>query len=314
VLGVLGLLGSLGVGLMGCGGGRGGSGVPNDPWIVGVALRDEAEPRQAQMKADLELAASGESRVKLLFRDAAGDAAAQDAQVREFIQQGVALIIVNPVDAQQAAAPIAKAMAERIPVIALDSDVEGEPCTCFIGSDNEKIGEGAGRVLRELLVLRGKVVELKGPATSPLAPQRHAGFLRGLRGSEIEVIFDPECSGREEDAQREMAAALALFPQIDGVFAYNDVMAHGAYLAAKEEGKGRHRSIRGFVGIGALPEQGLKYLREGSLTATVEYPTGGAKAIETAVRILRGDVVSKRLSPDIHIFTEENRAKGGDLL
>ena len=63
------------------------------------------------------------------------------------------------------------------------------------------------------------------------------------------------------------------------VYAHNDPGAHGAYLAAKAAG--REKQIM-FVGIDALPQEGVAYVREGVLGATFQYPTGGAEAIATA--------------------------------
>ena len=48
-----------------------------------------------------------------------------------------------------------------------------------------------------------------------------------------------------------------------------------------------------FVGIDALPQEGVAYVRQGILDATFHYPTGGAEAIDTALKILQGETVPK---------------------
>ena len=95
----------------------------------------------------------------------------------------------------------------------------------------------------------------------------------------------------EPNARREMESALATSPEIDVVYAHNDPGAHGAWLAARAVG--RQENIR-FVGIDALPHEGLQYVRQGILDATFLYPTGGDKAIEIALAILRGEEVPKQ--------------------
>ena len=60
-------------------------------------------------------------------------------------------------------------------------------------------------------------------------------------------------------------------------------MAYGAYLAAKE--KGRHEEIA-FVGVDGLSNEGTKYVQDGILAATFEYPLCVDKAVELAVRLL----------------------------
>jgi ribose transport system substrate-binding protein len=108
-----------------------------------------------------------------------------------------------------------------------------------------------------------------------------------------------------------MEAALAKFEKIDAVFAHNDPGAHGAYLAAKAAGRERQML---FVGIDALPQEGQKYVSEGILNVTFQYPTGGAEAIDTALKILAGQQVPKKIVLGSRVFTPENIARGGDVL
>jgi len=57
--------------------------------------------------------------------------------------------------------------------------------------------------------------------------------------------------------------------QIDCVYAHNDPGAHGAYLAAKAAGREQEML---FVGIDALPQEGVAYVQQGILDATFQYP------------------------------------------
>ena len=61
--------------------------------------------------------------------------------------------------------------------------------------------------------------------------------------------------------------ALSRFDHIDLVYAHNDPGAHGAYLAAKAAG----RDNIVFVGIDALPQEGVAYVRQGILDAPSRY-------------------------------------------
>jgi ribose transport system substrate-binding protein len=108
-----------------------------------------------------------------------------------------------------------------------------------------------------------------------------------------------------------MESALARFKNIDLVYAHNDPGAHGAYLAAKAAG--REKAIT-FVGIDALPQEGQAYVRQGVLSASFEYPTGGREAIEAALKILNGEEVSKEITLPSRVFTKENVDKGGEWL
>jgi ribose transport system substrate-binding protein len=249
----------------------------------------------------------------VLFSDAQNRSETQQSQVREFIQRGVDLIVISPRESRPLTKPVAEAMDKKIPVIVLDRKVEGDKYTCFIGADNVKIGREAGKHLVKLLGGKGEVVELKGLMTSTPGQERHNGFIEGIAGSQIKVIFDADCQWLEPNAQREMKSALSRFPRIDAVYGHNDPSAHGAYLAAKQEGKGREAAIK-FIGIDSLPTEGVRYVKEGILTASFQYPTGGKEAIEKALKILKGEKVEKNITLGTRLYTKENAEGGGEEL
>lgn len=313
---VLTVVGLMVVGFAGCGGGKkkttAKKGTPDNPWIIGMSQCNLGEPWRVQMNKDIKAAAAKHPEIDVLFKDAQNKSTVQQDQVREFIQQGVDLIIISPKEAKPLTQPVADAMDAGIPVIVLDRKVMGDKYTCFIGADNTKIGFEAGKFLVKLLNGKGKVVELKGLMTSTPGQERHNGFRKAIKDYPgIKVIFEADCEWLEEKAQAEMNSALARFPQIDAVYAHNDPSAHGAWLAAQAEGKGREKTIK-FVGIDALPNEGVMYVKQGILAATFQYPTGGDVAIDMALKILKGEKVPKNITLGTRIFTPENVDRGGD--
>jgi ribose transport system substrate-binding protein len=101
---------------------------------------------------------------------------------------------------------------------------------------------------------------------------------------------------------------LSRFSKIDLVYAHNDPGAHGAYLAAKAAGREKEML---FVGIDALPQEGIAYVSQDILSATFQYPTGGTEAVDTALKILRREPVTKEITLGSRLFTKENVADGG---
>jgi ribose transport system substrate-binding protein len=63
-----------------------------------------------------------------------------------------------------------------------------------------------------------------------------------------------------------------------------------------------------------LPHEGVAYAEQGILSATFQYPTGGAEAIETALKILAGQTVPKKIVLGSRLFTAENAKRGGEAL
>ena len=303
----------LAVVLAGCSKMQAKRGTAAHPYVIGMSQCNLGEPWRVQMNADIKAAAADHPELTVLYKDAQNKTPVQQDQVREFVAQGVDLIIISPKEALPLTKPVAEAMDAGTPVIVLDRKVEGDKYTCFIGADNVKIGREAGKYLVKILGGKGSIVELKGLMTSTPGQERHQGFMEGIKGSQIKIIFDADCHWLEPDAQREAASALARFPQIDAVYGHNDPSAHGAYSAAKQEGKGRNKSIK-FIGIDSLPTEGIRYVKEGILTATFQYPTGGKEAIDNALKILKGEQVPKNITLGTRIFTKDNVAKGGETL
>ncbi|MGQ9672487.1 MAG: substrate-binding domain-containing protein [Candidatus Aminicenantales bacterium] len=280
-------------------------------WTIGMSQCNLGEPWRVQMNLDIKNAADQHPELRIIFKDAQNDSLKQRAQIEEFINAGVDLLIVSPKEAAPLTPPVAAAYDRGIPVIVLDRRILGEKYTCFIGADNKKIGRAAGRWIVQRLGGKGKVVELKGLMTSTPGQDRHSGFREGIKASGIEVIFDADMKWLEPEARREMESALARFKTIDLVYAHNDPGAHGAYLAARAAG--REKEII-FVGIDALPHEGQVYVKQGILAASFEYPTGGREAVATALKILRGETVSKEIVLNSRVFTQENIDRGGDWI
>jgi ribose transport system substrate-binding protein len=250
-------------------------------FTIGMSQCNLGEPWRVQMNADVKAAAEKHPELKVVFKDAQNDTLRQRAHVEEFVGSKVDVLIISPKD------------------------------TCFIGADNRKIGKAAGQWIVKKLGGKGNVVELKGLMTSTPGQDRHEGFVEGIKGSEIKVVFDADMKWLEPGARKEMESALARFEKIDLVYAHNDPGAHGAYLAAKAAG--REKAIM-FVGIDALPQEGVAYVSQGILSATFQYPTGGTEAIDTALNIFAGKTVDKKITLGSRVFTKENVAAGGEAL
>lgn len=286
-----------------------GSAAAKAAYTIGMSQCNLGEPWRVQMNDDVRRAAEAHPELKMIFKDAQNDTLKQRSHVEEFISAGVDLIIISPKEAQPLTEPIAGAMDAGIPVIVLDRRVIGDNYTCFIGADNRLIGREAGKWIVSALGGKGNVVELKGLMTSTPGQDRHSGFREAIKDSQINIIFEADMKWLEPDARKEMESALSRFDQIDLVYAHNDPGAHGAWLAAKAAG--REGQIR-FVGIDALPHEGVLYVKEGILAATFQYPTGGAEAIDAALKILRGESVPKEITLGSRVFTAENVEVGGE--
>jgi len=278
-------------------------------WTIGFSQSNQGDAYRSLIADDLFAAAAEHPDMLLVVRDAGGDASAQASQLREMIGLGVDLIIVCPEDPMAVTPVVGQAMDADIPVVVLDRPVIGRQYTTLIAPDDEQLGEAVGHWLVEKLDGKGNLIELEGTVDSAESIARKKGFRRAIRDADFDVMLSTVTDWKAQDAAEAMESALAQFDSIDAVFGHDDVIAHAAYLEAKDAG--RADSIL-FVGIGGLPEEGLKWVREGTLDATLAQTSGGRLAVAIALQVLRGESVPQRITPTTRVYTPKNVASGGE--
>jgi ribose transport system substrate-binding protein len=280
-------------------------------YTIGFSQCNSAEPWRAQMDADIKAAAKEHSNLKLIAKDAQNDRARQMSQVKEFITAKVDAIVISPLDTSLTPT-VAEAFDAGIPVIVLDRKVLGDKYTVFIGADNRLIGAQVGEWVKKTLGGKGNVVELKGLSSSTPAQERSEPFRAAVKGTEIKIVYDADMEWLKARAIEKMRAALARNAEKDSiqlVYGANDPAAIAAYEVAKDAG--REKEMK-FVGVDALPNEGVEAVRKGILDATFEYPNGAKEAIATAFDIFAGKKPEKSITLGTRLFTKENVSKGGE--
>jgi ribose transport system substrate-binding protein len=294
------LLAALALSAAGCGKAKSGK------HLIGFSQCNLGEPWRVAMNAEVAARAKGFPDLEIAFADAQQDNARQVADVENFLRQKIDLLMISPNEAKPLTPIVRKAFEQGIPVIVLDRAIEGDTYTLFIGADNREIGKAAGKYIAELLHGRGDIVEIKGLPGSPPARDRSEGFREAIASSpDVKIVHDPVANWLREEAMAQMESALAAHEHIDLVYAHNDPMAMGAYLAAKA--KGREGEMK-FVGIDGLPglDGGRQMVADGKLVATFVYPTGGREAVDAAVRIFAGEKVPRKIVLPTLMITKEN--------
>ena len=264
--------------------------------LIGFSQANLGEPWRVAMNAEVAEAAKGHPELEFVYADAQQDNAKQVADVENFLRQKIDLLIISPNEAKPLTPIVKRAFESGIPVVVLDREIEGETYTTFIGANNRDIGKAAGEYVATLLGGKGAIVEIKGLPGSTPARDRSEGFREAIAGFPgIRIVHDPVANWLREEAMTQMESALSAHPTIDLVYAHNDPMAMGAYLAAKA--KGRDSAMK-FIGIDGLPglDGGRQAVQDGKLAATFVYPTGGREAVDIAVRILKGEQVPHRIT------------------
>ena len=279
-----------------------------DKYVIGMSQCNLGEPWRVAMNDQIAMAAEKHPEFEVIFADAAQDNSKQIADIENFVQMGVDLIITSPNEATPLTNAVSAAYDAGIPVILLDRKIDGDKYTQFIGADNVDMGRIAGEYIADtLLPDGGKVCEIKGLEGTSGGIDRDNGFREGIKKNDkIEIVAVNNADWLREKAITVAEEMLQTNDEIDLFLALNDPMAEGAYIAAKNAGK--EGDIL-FVGFDGLPtaDGGIRSVMDGRLSMTQVYPTGGTEAIESAYQLLvEGKELDKTLTLTSEIVTPDN--------
>ena len=263
---------------------------PKDKYVVAFSQANYAEPYRQHVNNDLTELAKAIPQFELQIADGAGNDNTQTSQVDNFVTQGADILLISPFEAAPLTPAVTRAMKAGIPVIELDRQTNGDPgkdYTAFVGGDNYKIAFEAGAyTAKTLLPDGGDVAVLEGLPSSTPAVQRLNGFKDGVKqNAKINVVAEQAADWLPDKAQTAFSAILQAHPDVKVVYASNDMMAAGSYLAAKGAGKEGQIGIIGTDGLPG-PAGGVRAVASGQWAATFTYPTGAAEALDLARKIL----------------------------
>ncbi|GMU93073.1 MAG: hypothetical protein AMXMBFR4_21310 [Candidatus Hydrogenedentota bacterium] len=311
----------LGIGLVmaflaGCGSGgseaTAGGAPPPRTFRIAFSQCNSAEPYRTVQNNILkrEIKRYGDQ-FQLVIHDAQQDNARQVAQIENIIQQRVDLLIVAPNEAAPLTPVVKKAREAGIKVICLERDLVSPEYDLFVGANNEVIGEMAGQFVKEHLeskqVESPVVVEMKGLLGTKPQEERHNGARKYIDAVAGVRVIEEVANWLQDEASKRMQTLLQANPKIDVVYAHNDPMAIGCYLAAKDAGREKEMIFVGVDGLGG-PAGGIKKVMDGVLACTFVYPPCAAEALENAIMMLNGHQVPPRIILQPTKVTPENAA------
>lgn len=261
-------------------------------YLIGVSLSNVMEPWLSHTIDAMSAQRLADSRINIIFKDAAGSQEKQLQDIEQLMECGVDLLIVAPGDSESLQDKVEE-LYQEIPVVVMGIDPGTEDYTSFIEFNDYEIGRLAGSYIMEKQYRAGdEMVVLTGPSGSPISEKRLQGFKDAVSGDiEEEQIHYLNGEWLRDKAENRMKDYLVVNQKADVVFAFNDEMAYGAYLAQKQY---RVTGIC-FLGVDGFTGNlgGIDLVERGILDATIQCPEIGSLAYETAVRILDGEKVEK---------------------
>ena len=261
----------------------------------------EAGAREGALEAAVEMVWKGS-----LKED---DPAQQIQIVEQFVSKGVDGIVLAPIDDKALKGPVAAAMQKGIPVVIMDSALEGEPTKNFlstVSTNNHRGGEMAGEQLGKLLDGKGKVVLFRFKQGSASAGQREAGFLEAIKKfPDIQVILDNRYSGTTaSEAQSAALSMLGKLKQADGIFCSAEPSTLGMLLALKQSNLTGSKKFVGFD----ISQGVMEGLRKGEIQALIaQNPKRiGHEAVKVLVAKMKGETVPAVIETGAAVITKKN--------
>ncbi|SHK27887.1 substrate-binding domain-containing protein [Hymenobacter psychrotolerans] len=255
-------------------------------YTIGFSQCTNGDAWRQAMLAGMKKELSFYPEVDFHMKDAKYSSTLQQEQIKEFLEEGIDLLIVSANEAEPVTPIIEEVYNRGIPVVILDRRTTSKLYTAYVGGNNEEVGHTAGNYVANLLKQKGRVVEVLGAPGSSPAVDRHLGFEQALAAYPgIQKVAQINSNWERPSVLERLPAVLRAQPNVDLIFAHNDRLALGAYQVCKQLGMQRRVKI---VGVDGLPGSrgGIQLVQDGILTATLLYSPGGEEAIRTAMRIL----------------------------
>lgn len=232
----------------------------------------------------------------------------QNKQINQFVDEGVDLLIVSPNQLSAISKAVERAYDKGIPVILYDRKTNSDKYTAFIGCDNYTIGKSMGTFIAQQLQGKGRIVEISGLEGSSPALERHRGFMDAIKPYPgLQVVASEGGNWKEEGGIQAMKRILKQTQDFDYVFAHNDRLAWGAYVATQQMGVKRKYKYTGVDGM-ATEGGGLELVRDGIFEASYLYPTKGDEVIALAMKILKHQPYERDNYLSTSIITQANTA------
>lgn len=289
---------------------------------VGVCIYQFADNFMTLYRTDLEeyLKDMGYA---VTIMDGKNDQNTQTEQINTFLQQGVDVLIINPVQTTSAQTIVDTISPSGTPIVFINREPEkavldsyAGKC-CYVGADARQSGTYQGELIADLGLDaidkngNGKVdyIMIEGDPENVDAQYRTEFSVKALEdaGFEVNELDDQVGNWDQATAQQLVANSLSQYgDDVEVVFCNNDAMALGALQSIEAAGRTVGEDIF-LVGVDALSEA-LEDVIAGTMTGTVfnDHFSQSHSAADAAVRFLTGEGNDYYIGCDYVKVTQEN--------
>lgn len=232
--------------------------------------------------------------------------------IENLVQTGVSALCIAPSGSKEIVAAVGKARQAGIPVVIVDDRIDaraaaeaGVSTNGYVGSDNVEGGRIAGRYLKQITGGHANVALLEGIPGHQTGDARLQGFKEAIKDApDVRVVASQTANWERDQGFTVFQNMLQANPSIDAVFACNDMMALGAVEAIAAAGKTGRIRVIGFDAV----DDARQAIANGRMDGSVaQFPSEmGRIAVESAVKLIRGESVPAEQATKLEMITKEN--------
>ena len=268
---------------------------------IGVSVADQSNPFYIDIVDGMESAAKDGD--ELVIVDAGFDAAKQLNDIDDMIQQGVKVMLIDPVDSNAIKSAVEACDAAGIPVIAYNSPLNFEIAST-VATDNYLAGQLVGEAMGKALDGKGEVAMLTYNVAE-VCLDRANGFKDAIAEyPDIKIVEEQEIQPGTDTALPVAENILQAYPDLAGMFALNDPSALGCVAAVESANLLDQIQIVGVDGS----DDAKAAIAEGKMLASAaQDPVQiGSVAIETAYKVIAGEEVEKDIKIPSYLVDASN--------
>jgi len=267
--------------------------VTNQGWIIiGQGATDAAEERGVELRT--------------FGPPTEGDAAGQVTVVQDLIAAGADALAIAPVDSSALVPAVEEANSAGVPVVNLDSYIDGGELASFVATDNYAAAQMQAEAVAEHINGTGKVILINGSQAYSTGRERRDGFVETMEEKYPDVtVLEVETEWDAQTAQQGLEDLLSANPDVVAVANAWD----GATVAAVPVLAGESNDIY-LIGFDGAADA-IALMLKGDVDAIVAqrlYDIGHT-AIDTAIDTACGEEVEERIDTGSVLLTPDNVEK-----
>jgi ribose transport system substrate-binding protein len=276
---------------------------------IGVLLKGRSPFWASMEKGATEAGAKLGADVTVRAPASEADVSVQIQLLNAMAGQGFAAIVIVPANKDALAAPVAALAAKGVKIVVLESPLGGDKWPVFVSTDHSVAGQAAGKLVASLVGETDEISFLNHSQTNSATTARERAALAAIREARPKAlvhaadIYASSQAGTEPEKARLL---LTQFPATKAIFA-SGTTGTLAMLKVLQEKK-----IAGkikLVGFGFnLSSDIAAAIQDGHMHGWIAWQPRelGARGVEAAVALLKGDSVPAVVNTDFVVVTPAN--------